>query len=625
MTQTRRSARSTRSTRSTRSSRLVAQNKLSTKSSKTHKAIVSAIQPLPIPITPTKRRTTTPTTSKDHKNKKTRRNKIVHTPKAKKTLQSVPIVTPSATPILPVSLSSVLTSPTSSINHNDSDDKAPPVDQDIDLFSKINTSKSYNVVKDENGEWYDVVLNQCNITYGNNNNKYYRLQLIQHKISKGFYVWMKWGRVGERPKANTKSLKGPFATEDKAFNIFAKKYTDKTGNWWGDAEFVPCTNKYTRIEIDNNVEVNDDFKTDHVKKEQIEYLPSDLDVKTKELIEVLFSKDMRDEALSTFNLDLKRLPLGVPSQQQIEVGISVLNEIEDKINGGGSRRSSSFDELSSKFYTAIPHSFGRQRPPVIKTTASLQQRYDMCNILMDMYSTNETIRKLEEEEAKVDVKKVPSPVDSHYKSLNADLSVMKKNTDEFQKIQKYFDNTKGSHSSAKLIDAWKVDRHGEDDRFKKFNEVDNRKLLWHGTNIAVVAPILTSGLRIMPHSGGRVGAGIYLASMQEKSAQYTSGYGSKFACMFLCEAPLGKSHKITSDGHHASSLKTAPNGYDSVHAIGMTAPKSWGSISLDGNDVNVPDSNAIQTDAKSSFWHDEYLVYDESQVRIRYVLTVKLY
>ena len=34
--------------------------------------------------------------------------------------------------------------------------------------------------------------------------------------------------------------------------------------------------------------------------------------------------------------------------------------------------------------------------------------------------------------------------------------------------------------------------------------------MWHGTNVAVVVAILKTGLRIMPHSGGRVGKGIYL-------------------------------------------------------------------------------------------------------------------
>ena len=62
------------------------------------------------------------------------------------------------------------------------------------------------------------------------------------------------------------------------------------------------------------------------------------------------------------------------------------------------------------------------------------------------------------------------------------------------------------------------------DRFKVHDGIKERKLLWHGTNVAVVAAILKSGLRIMPHSGGRVGKGIYFASENEKSA----GYGGCF-------------------------------------------------------------------------------------------------
>lgn len=58
------------------------------------------------------------------------------------------------------------------------------------------------------------------------------------------------------------------------------------------------------------------------------------------------------------------------------------------------------------------------------------------------------------------------------------------------------------------------------ERFKAHDKIDNRRLLWHGTKVAVVAAILKSGLRIMPHSGGRVGRGIYFASENSKSAGY---------------------------------------------------------------------------------------------------------
>jgi len=52
------------------------------------------------------------------------------------------------------------------------------------------------------------------------------------------------------------------------------------------------------------------------------------------------------------------------------------------------------------------------------------------------------------------------------------------------------------------------------------DHIEHRKLLWHGTDVAVIAAILKGGLRIMPHSGGRVGKGIYFASENAKSAAY---------------------------------------------------------------------------------------------------------
>jgi poly [ADP-ribose] polymerase len=500
------------------------------------------------------------------------------------------------------------TSPTSSASSPST--AKPPVDTDVP------NSQMFSVVKNTvNDKWYDVVLNQCNITGSSNNNKYYRLQILNSSSTGQFYVWLKWGRVGE--SSTGQDLKGPFATEIAAFKLFAKKYRDKTKNTWGD-DFVAHKGKYTLIEIDHEVEVKPEFKAPDAD-EDVEYLKSELDPKTKELIEVIFSKEMRDEALTSFNLDLKKLPLGVPSQQQIQNGVSILNQIEDKLSG--ENVSDSYAELSSRFYTEIPHSFGRKRPPAISTQSSLQDRYDMCNILLDMFSTNETLRQVAAKKTK---KQVPYPADSHYETLKSDLTWIEEKSNEFKIINKYFNETKG-HSSAKILDVWSVNREGEEERHKAFEDIDNRRLLWHGTNIAVVAPIISSGLRIMPHSGGRVGAGIYLASMQAKSAQYTSGYGSKFACMFLCEGALGKSHTVTSDGHHASSLKKAPAGFESVHAVGSITPQSWTTMTIGGKPVQVPDTKAHNSGVSSSFHHDEFLVYDEAQVRLRYVLTVKLY
>lgn len=77
-------------------------------------------------------------------------------------------------------------------------------------------------------------------------------------------------------------------------------------------------------------------------------------------------------------------------------------------------------------------------------------------------------------------------------------------------------------SGQQLLTLWRVNRPSEAAKFDKHSQLANRKLLWHGTNIAVVAAILKAGLRIMPHAGGRVGRGLYLASEQAKSASYVS-------------------------------------------------------------------------------------------------------
>jgi len=91
--------------------------------------------------------------------------------------------------------------------------------------------------------------------------------------------------------------------------------------------------------------------------------------------------------------------------------------------------------------------------------------------------------------------------------------------------------------------------------------------------------------------------------------------------MFLAEAALGKEHHITRDD---SSLVKAPNGYDCIIAKGHTEPDPTKDIKIDidGKEIVVPQGKPIpQPQYKaSSFTQSEYLVYKESQVRLRYLI-----
>jgi len=96
--------------------------------------------------------------------------------------------------------------------------------------------------------------------------------------------------------------------------------------------------------------------------------------------------------------------------------------------------------------------------------------------------------------------------------------------------------------------------------------------------------------------------------------------------MLLNEVTLGKSHIITKDD---PSLTKAPKGYDSVLAKGWTEPNPKDDIvvKMDGHEVVVPVGKPIQIpEYKSSYFtQSEYLVYSESQVRIRYLLKLKFH
>lgn len=197
---------------------------------------------------------------------------------------------------------------------------------------------------------------------------------------------------------------------------------------------------------------------------------------------------------------------------------------------------------------------------------------------------------------------------------------MDKKSKELKIIEKYL-NATGEGLS--IVDVWEVDRDKEAERFTDSDALENRKLLWHGTNVAVVAAILKSGLRIMPHSGGRVGRGIYFASENAKSASYVRT-SKNIGIMFLSEVALGKEYTIRIDD---PSLRKAPNGYDSVVARGRQEPDPSKDIfiQLDGKKVAVPQGKAINQAEyeNSNFYNSEYLIYKESQCRIRYLLELR--
>ncbi|XP_062356691.1 protein mono-ADP-ribosyltransferase PARP3 [Cinclus cinclus] len=478
----------------------------------------------------------------------------------------------------------------------------------IDGHCPLSTALDARVYED-----YDCTLNQTNISA--NNNKFYIIQLLEHNGA--YSIWTRWGRVGEVGQFKLM----PCASLEAAKKEFEKKFREKTKNSWATREnFIAQPGKYTLIEVQPGAgqEVEVALRVDAVDggkvcKQQV--LPCTLDKATQELVSLIFSSDMFQFAMQTMNIDVKKMPLGKLSKQQIARGFEALEELEAALKEQPAQESR-LEELSSRFYTTVPHNFGRTRPPTINSPDLLRAKKDMLLVLADIeLAQSLQAQKMKEEKEE---KEVAHQLDQDYALLCCQLSLLDPASREYQLIKTYVTQT--GHK-VRILNIWQVARDGEDERFKAHDLLEHRRLLWHGTNVAVVAAILKSGLRIMPHSGGRVGKGIYFASENSKSACYVRCTSKNVGIMFLTEVALGKSYRITCDD---PTLCQPPAGYDSVLACGQTEPDPAQDeeVLLDGKKVLVCQGKPIPMSAykDSSFSQSEYLIYQESQCRIRYLV-----
>lgn len=88
-------------------------------------------------------------------------------------------------------------------------------------------------------------------------------------------------------------------------------------------------------------------------------------------------------------------------------GFEALVELQNAITKS---KTSSLSELSSKFYTIIPHDFGRSVPPKITTLDEVRTKMDMLLVLTDIESTQTLLK----------TKKVEAPKKSQVHILTVD-------------------------------------------------------------------------------------------------------------------------------------------------------------------------------------------------------------
>ncbi|EQC34448.1 hypothetical protein SDRG_08216 [Saprolegnia diclina VS20] len=148
--------------------------------------------------------------------------------------------------------------------------------------------------------------------------------------------------------------------------------------------------------------------------------------------------------------------------------------------------------------------------------------------------------------------------------------------------------------------------------------IGNHQLLFYGARGSAVAAILAHGLRIDTTSDGRhlrYGRGVYLSnSMEDAMTHMGDGVGA--GCVFVVQAALGAVHTLV-DGP-TPQWQSAPDGYDAVRVPGAMTPASSRCI-VDG--LHMAHGPLVHQETPLMQRHDTYVVYRETQVRLRYVIT----
>lgn len=329
-------------------------------------------------------------------------------------------------------------------------------------------------------------------------------------------------------------------------------------------------------EEENDAETND-VGSSEMKSDQTP-VDSKLTKPVQSLIELIFNQNYQQEALDSMNYDTAKMPLGKLSKGTISRGFQALKELAALLDNPTT--SAEVEQVSNRYYSVIPHAFGRNRPTVINNNQLLKREIELLESLSDMKAASDMLKASKKDDGHL------NELDRQFRTLGMDeMEPLDTKSSEFVELSDYLLKTKGATHNVKynVQDIFRIQRQGEFERFDKspFAKVSgNRRLLWHGSRVTNFAGILGQGLRIAPPeapaTGYMFGKGIYLADMSSKSANYCNHYQSGgTALLLLCEAELGNPvHELTNASYNAGEDAKA-KGMSSTWGKGRVGPSQW--------------------------------------------------
>ena len=475
---------------------------------------------------------------------------------------------------------------------------------EVELDQAVEDVARYRIVEAKPSEYedkyYAVTLNYTNVQ--NNNNKFYIIQLLQDIHTKKFGVLYRWGRIGFFGQVNYVI----YQTFEEAREAFLIKLQGKL--------------EYGYIKIKMQNKIKQEKNNDELDKND-----DGLEKPLANLIRLIFDLKSMNQQMMKIGYDSDKIPLGQLSPQVISQGYKFLKNLENIIGNTNDKKSINTKEiydLSSKYFTIIPHNFGMNN--MHKFVINSQERIKEENELLDSIKNIKIVSGILQQTNNNNKEKNEISLKEKLNEFKYDVAYVSKEENIYSIIDKYLSKSNEIKNSPKikLIDLFSV---------KEKNSINitnnkNKKLLWYGIRIQNFANVFKSGLSLPPPEAPiysyMFGKGIYFSDVAIKSF-YNSHPQNNIGLMLLCEVDLGNiEERLKADVNLPNSLEQGKN---SVKVLGMNYPDEKGSY-FDENGIEIPLGDILinhDENKKTYFGFNEYIVYNLDQIKIKYILKVQ--
>ncbi|CAF1530356.1 unnamed protein product, partial [Adineta steineri] len=373
----------------------------------------------------------------------------------------------------------------------------------------------------------------------------------------------------------------------------------------------------------------------------------------KNLMQTLISRQAIRHNIHKTHLDIDWMPVSQLKRETLEKARDLLISLKDVLEKQNENNSptktpdqknelylikQSIYQYTNEYYTLIPlNGYSEEKLPIIDNIEALKAQEKVLDDLFELELSYKMLLG-----AQANLKNI-SPLDYLYKSINCQFEAMNRDDIDSQFILRYI---WASEPTIDIEQIFKIARPNEDERLRKRN-LNNHYLLWHGTSICNLISILTRGLLVgslvANATGSLFGKGIYTADVFKKSLGYCSGVkqnDNERCFMLLCEVALGNIKEVgasrvqtndddddeeedddeAKDDDAVLDLKK----YQSRKGVGRSIPDPKHTI-VRNDGVQIPLGQLIDNKNYGGNYygglnHNEYIVYDESQVAIRYLV-----